>query len=67
MKERLETTQTVIDGVMYVTTSFNHVYALNANTGELYWHYKHAMRPVTTYCCGSKNCGVAIYKTRPAA
>jgi alcohol dehydrogenase (cytochrome c) len=33
---------------MYVTTAFNHVYALNAKTGEEYWHYKHAMDPVTT-------------------
>ena len=46
---------------MYVTTSFNHVYAINAKTGEQYWHYKHAMGPVTTYCCGPNNRGVAIY------
>jgi alcohol dehydrogenase (cytochrome c) len=44
-----------------VTTSFDHVYALNAKTGEEYWHYKHAMGPVTTYCCGPNNRGVAVY------
>ena len=49
---------------MYVTTSFNHVYALNAKTGEEYWHYKHKMGPVTTYCCGPNNRGVAIYKDK---
>jgi len=61
VKESLETTPIVVNGVMYVTTSFNHVYALNAKTGEQYWHYKHAMGPITTYCCGPNNRGVAIY------
>jgi PQQ-dependent dehydrogenase (methanol/ethanol family) len=61
VKESEETTPIVVNGVMYVTTSFDHVYALNAKTGEEYWHYKHAMGPVTTYCCGPNNRGVAVY------
>jgi PQQ-dependent dehydrogenase (methanol/ethanol family) len=61
VKESQETTPIVVNGVMYVTTSFDHVYALNAKTGEEYWHYKHAMGPVTTYCCGPNNRGVAAY------
>jgi PQQ-dependent dehydrogenase (methanol/ethanol family) len=61
VKESLETTPIVVNGVMYVTTSFNHVYALNAKTGEQYWHYKHKMGPITTYCCGPNNRGVAVY------
>ena len=64
VKESLETTPIVVDGVMYVTTSFNHVYAIDAKTGEEYWHYKHKMGPVTTYCCGPNNRGVAIYKDK---
>jgi glucose dehydrogenase len=64
VKESQETTPIVVDGVMYVTTSFNHVYAINAKTGEQYWHYKHKMGPVTTYCCGPNNRGVAIYKDK---
>jgi alcohol dehydrogenase (cytochrome c) len=64
VKESLETTPIVVDGVMYVTTSFNHVYAINAKTGEEYWHYKHKMGPVTTYCCGPNNRGVAVYKDK---
>jgi alcohol dehydrogenase (cytochrome c) len=60
VKESLETTPIVVGGVMYVTTSFNHVYAINAKTGEEYWHYKHKMGPITTYCCGPNNRGVAI-------
>ena len=59
--ESLETTPIVVDGVMYVTTSFNHVYAIDAKTGEQFWHYKHKMGPVTTYCCGPNNRGVAIH------
>jgi PQQ-dependent dehydrogenase (methanol/ethanol family) len=62
VKESLETTPIVVDGVMYVTTSFNHVYALNAKTGEQYWHYK--LGPVTTYCCGPNNRGVAIHNDK---
>jgi len=61
VKESQETTPIVVDGVMYVTTAFNHVYALNAKTGEQYWHYKHKMGPITTYCCGPNNRGVAVY------
>jgi PQQ-dependent dehydrogenase (methanol/ethanol family) len=60
VKESMETTPIVVNGVMYVTTSFNHVYALNAQTGEQLWHYKHAMGPVTIYCCGPNNRGVAV-------
>jgi PQQ-dependent dehydrogenase (methanol/ethanol family) len=60
VKESLETSPIVVNGVMYVTTSFSHVYALNAKTGEMYWHYKHKMGPITTFCCGPNNRGVAI-------
>src|SRR5262249_7349941 len=58
--ETSETAPIVDNGVMFLTTSFNHVYAINAATGEEYWHYTHKMGPVTTYCCGSNNRGVAI-------
>lgn len=64
VKESLETTPIVVGEVMYFTTSFNHVYAINAKTGEAYWHYKHKMGPVTTYCCGPNNRGVAIYNDK---
>ncbi len=58
--ETLETTPIVVNGIMYVTTAFDHVYALNARTGEQLWHFKHKMGPVTTYCCGPNNRGVAV-------
>src|SRR5712672_835026 len=60
VKESLETSPIVVDGVMYVTTSFSHVYALDAKTGAEIWHYKHKMGPVTTYCCGPNNRGVQV-------
>ncbi|MEP3280008.1 MAG: PQQ-binding-like beta-propeller repeat protein [Stappiaceae bacterium] len=58
--DSLETSPIVVNGVMYVTTSFNHVYALDAKTGEQIWHHKHNMGPITTYCCGPNNRGVAV-------
>ena len=62
--ESMETAPVVVDGVMYITTSYNHVYALDAVSGKEYWHYKHKMGPVTTYCCGPNNRGVAIMGDR---
>ena len=59
--ESMETTPIIVNDVMYVTTSFNHVYALNAGTGKEIWHYKHKRGPITTYCCGPNNRGVAVY------
>ena len=62
--ESMETSPLIVNGIMYATTSFNHVYALNAATGEQIWHYKHKMGPITTYCCGPNNRGVALTATR---
>ena len=61
VKESMEVAPVVVNGVMYITTSYNHVYALDATTGQEFWHYKHKMGPVTTFCCGPNNRGVAIY------
>jgi PQQ-dependent dehydrogenase (methanol/ethanol family) len=58
--ESMETSPIVVNGVMFLTTSFNHVYAIDATTGEEYWHYKHKMGPITTFCCGPNNRGVAV-------
>jgi alcohol dehydrogenase (cytochrome c) len=58
--ESMETAPIVVNGVMFLTTSFNHVYAVDAVTGKEFWHYKHKMGPITTFCCGPNNRGVAI-------
>jgi alcohol dehydrogenase (cytochrome c) len=60
VRESMETSPIVVNGVMYVTTAFDHLYALNAQTGEQLWHYKHDMGPITVYCCGPNNRGAAV-------
>ena len=62
IKESMEVAPVVVNGVMYITTSYNHVYAVDAATGKQFWHYKHKMGPITTYCCGPNNRGVAVYR-----
>src|SRR4051795_2323030 len=64
VKESLETSPIVVDGVMFVTTSFSHVYALDAKTGQQLWHYAHKMGPITVYCCGPNNRGVQVFNDR---
>jgi len=59
--ESIETSPIIVNGIMYVTTSYSQVYALDARTGEELWHYKHKLGPITTYCCGPNNRGVAAY------
>jgi PQQ-dependent dehydrogenase (methanol/ethanol family) len=61
VRESMETSPIVVNGVMFLTTSYNHVYAIDAVTGQEFWHYKHKMGPVTTYCCGPNNRGVAVH------
>ncbi len=60
VKDSFETSPIVVNGIMYFTTAFNHVYAVDARTGEQLWHFKHKMGPVTVYCCGPNNRGVAV-------
>ena len=62
--ESMQTAPIVVDGIMYITTSYNHVYALDAVTGKEYWHYKHKLGAVKTYCCGPNNRGVAVMGDR---
>ena len=54
----------VVDGVMYLTTPFNHVIALDAATGKLKWRYAHQLTQ-ETLCCGSHNRGLAWSDGRP--
>jgi alcohol dehydrogenase (cytochrome c) len=64
VKESMETSPIIVNGVMYVTTSYSHVYALDARTGVEIWHFKPKLGPVTTFCCGPNNRGVAVYNDR---
>jgi alcohol dehydrogenase (cytochrome c) len=54
-----ETTPLVEDGVMYITTPYNHVFAVDARTGRELWHYEHKLG-TTIFCCGPNNRGVAL-------
>jgi len=55
-----ETTPLVVDGVMYLTTPFNHAIAVDARTGKELWRYEHRMRHTPIFCCGANNRGVAV-------
>lgn len=54
-----QTSPLVADGVMYLTTPFSHVVALDARTGRERWRYEHVRASERT-CCGSANRGAAI-------
>ena len=47
------------DGVMYVTTPYNDIIALRADTGKMLWRYRHKL-PDKTFCCGPANRGPAL-------
>ncbi|HEX4835336.1 MAG TPA: PQQ-dependent dehydrogenase, methanol/ethanol family [bacterium] len=54
-----ETTPVVYNGVMYLTTAYNHLFAVNARTGKLIWRYDQKLG-TTIFCCGPVNRGVAV-------
>jgi PQQ-dependent dehydrogenase (methanol/ethanol family) len=61
-----ESTPLVIDGVMYVTSAWSKVFALNAKTGAPLWTYdpKVPGRAAINACCDVVNRGVAAWKGR---
>jgi len=56
----LEATPLFVDGVIYLSTSWNHVFAVDARTGAELWHYKRRLPEKLNFCCGPVNRGVAI-------
>ena len=50
----------VVDGVMYVSAAQNHVFALDAVTGEQIWRYQHKLPDELPAVYGNWNRGVAI-------
>ncbi len=50
----------VNDGVMYITTPGNHLYALDARTGDFYWEYEHDL-PDRLVAIHNTNRGVALW------
>lgn len=59
-----EATPIVIDGVMYTTSAWSKVYALDARTGKLLWQYDPKVPGERGFsaCCDVVNRGVAVYK-----
>jgi alcohol dehydrogenase (cytochrome c) len=57
---QFEASPVVYGGVMYVTSSYNRLFALDARTGELLWRYDHKNSENLRLCCGPPNRGVAI-------
>jgi len=58
--EKFEATPLVVNGVMYTVLAPNHVVALDAATGRLFWMYSPRLSPLARVCCGRVNRGLAI-------
>ena len=58
--EKFEATPLVVDGVMYTVLAPNHVVALDATTGRMFWIYSPRISPLARVCCGRVNRGLAI-------
>jgi quinohemoprotein ethanol dehydrogenase len=60
----LEATPLVADGVLYATTSWSNVFALDARSGELLWRWDAQADRIrgARACCDVVNRGVALYE-----
>lgn len=56
----LQSTPLYVNGVLFLTTSWNHVFAIDARTGAELWHYRRRLPEKLKYCCGPVNRGIAI-------
>src|SRR5205823_14308210 len=60
-KFSFEASPLVKDGIMYVVTGNDDVFALNAKTGEIVWEYWSGIdQKISTVCCGWANRGLAM-------
>ncbi|MDA1102261.1 MAG: PQQ-binding-like beta-propeller repeat protein [Gemmatimonadetes bacterium] len=51
----------VHDGVIYIVTGANDVFALSVESGEILWEYEANLEPsISTICCGWTSRGVAL-------
>jgi quinohemoprotein ethanol dehydrogenase len=59
-----EATPIVVDGVMYFSTAWSKVFAVNAATGEKLWSYDPNVPPewAVNACCDVVNRGVAVWR-----
>ena len=59
-----ECTPLVIDGVMYITTPWNHGYAIDCKTGSQLWHYQKSLPENLALCCDAVNRGFGAWGDR---
>lgn len=57
---QLEASPIVYDGILYLTSAMNRLFAYDAVTGEQIWRYDHQQPADLRLCCGPANRGVAI-------
>ncbi|MBQ0713217.1 MAG: methanol/ethanol family PQQ-dependent dehydrogenase [Porticoccus sp.] len=61
-KQRGQESQPVVkDGVMYVTSSYSRIYAIDVRTGEELWQYDARLPDGIMPCCDVVNRGAALY------
>jgi alcohol dehydrogenase (cytochrome c) len=58
---QMEVSPVIYDGIIYVTTSYNRLFALESTTGKILWRYDHQNPSDLRLCCGPPNRGVAIH------
>ena len=54
----------VVDGIMYITTPWNHAYGIDCKTGSQLWHYQKSLPENLALCCDAVNRGFAVYGER---
>ncbi len=61
-----ESTPLVVDGVMYITTSWSRVFAIEVQSGEVLWSFDPQVSGeyARKTCCDVINRGVAVYRGR---
>ena len=64
MLDGFECTPLVIDGIMYLTTPWNHAYAIDCKTGSQLWHYQKSLPENLALCCDAVNRGFAAWGDR---
>ncbi len=57
---QFEVSPVLYDGVLFVTSSYNRLFALDAVTGAVLWRYDHQNGRNLPLCCGPPNRGAAI-------
>ena len=58
--DKFESTPIVVDGMMFITTPYSSIYAVDARTGKEIWRYNYPLQDGLAICCGMVNRGAAI-------